>query len=50
MYTTTSHAPITPSSFCNFSIFFSDQKNIFQKSHYFGRGTHIRPSPLMSLD
>jgi hypothetical protein len=29
---------ITPSNFCNFSIFFLDQKNIFQKSHYFGRG------------
>jgi hypothetical protein len=46
MYTTTTMPSITPSNFCNFSIFFSDQKNIFQKSHYFWRGTHIRPSPM----
>jgi hypothetical protein len=38
MYTTIAMPSITPSNFCNFSIFFSDQKNIFQKSHYFGRG------------
>ena len=38
MYTTTAMPSIIPSNFCNLSIFFSDQKNIFQKSHYFGRG------------
>jgi hypothetical protein len=45
MYITTAMPSITPSNFCNFSIFFSEKKIFFKNHTILGGGTHIRPSP-----